>query len=138
MRSELDAYERLLTPFDLMDDSEFEQVTALLLRRSGCTDVRVSGGARDLGADVTGTMADGGRVVVQCKWYAPDRPVGSPDVQRFGGTCLAVHGAAVALIATTSTFTQSAHEYANLTGIILVHGTAMQRWTLGIVPPWQW
>lgn len=138
LRAELNAYERLLTPFELIDDAEFERVTALLLTRSGCFDVRVSGGARDLGADVTGTLPGGRRVVVQCKRNAPDRPVGSPDVQRFGGTCFMVHQADVALIATTSTFTQSAREYAGLAGIVLADGDAMKRWTLGVVPPWQW
>ncbi len=49
-----------------------------------------------------------------------------------------VHQADVALIVTTSTFTQSAREYAGLAGIVLTDGDAMKRWTLGVVPPWQW
>ncbi|MEV7122242.1 restriction endonuclease [Kitasatospora griseola] len=137
-RDQLRTYERLLTPFDLIDDTEFERVTALLLTRSECSNVRVSGGSRDLGADVIGTLPDGRRVVVQCKRHAPDRPVGSPDVQRFGGTCFVVHQAAIALIVTTSSFTQGAHEYADIAGIGLVDGEGMKRWTLGITPPWQW
>ncbi|RSS41151.1 restriction endonuclease [Streptomyces sp. WAC07061] len=121
-----------------VDADGFEHAVAALCVRDGCTSVEVVGGAGDLGADVLATTADGRRVVLQCKHYAEDNRVGSQDLQRFGGTCYAVHEADVAVIVTTSSFTAPAAEYADTCGIARVDGEALAAWTEQRAPaPWE-
>ncbi|MBH5338058.1 restriction endonuclease [Streptomyces pactum] len=123
--------------YTALDADEFEQAVAALCERDGCEDVRVVGGAGDLGADVVAVAPDGRRVVIQCKRYDPAHKVGSGDVQRFGGTCFAVHDAEVAAVVTTSEFTEPAAEYAARCGIGCVDGPALTAWALGTGPaPW--
>ncbi|WP_436846847.1 restriction endonuclease [Streptomyces litmocidini] len=120
-----------------VDPEGFEHTIAALCARDGCSPVEVVGGAGDLGADVIATIADGRRVVLQCKQYGKDHRVGSPDLQRFGGTCYAVHEADVAVLVTTSSFTEPALEYAASCGIVCVDGTELAAWTASTVPaPW--
>ncbi|MFF4368319.1 restriction endonuclease [Streptomyces sp. NPDC001594] len=120
------------------DADGFEHTVAALCARDGCTSVEVVGGAGDLGADVVATAADGRRVVIQCKHYAQDHRVGSQDLQRFGGTCFAVHDADVAVLVTTSSFTAPAAEYADTCGIVRVDGEALAAWTeQHTPPPWE-
>ncbi|WP_235617388.1 restriction endonuclease [Streptomyces thermolilacinus] len=118
-----------------VDPQGFEHTVAALCVRDGCTRTEVSGGPGDLGADVVATTPDGRRLVVQCKQYGPGHPVGSQDLQRFGGTCFAVHEAEVAVVVTTSTFTAPAVEYAAALGIVCVDGEALAAWTDGRTPP---
>ncbi|MDT9686554.1 restriction endonuclease [Streptomyces sp. TRM76323] len=118
-----------------VDPQGFEHTVAALCVRDGCTRTEVSGGPGDLGADVVATTPDGRRLVVQCKQYAADHPVGSQDLQRFGGTCFAVHEAEVAVVVTTSGFTAPAAEYAAALGIVCVDGEALAAWTDGRTPP---
>ncbi|MEU3823073.1 restriction endonuclease [Streptomyces sp. NPDC030392] len=121
-----------------VDPQGFEHTVAALCVRDGCTRTEVSGGPGDLGADVVATTPDGRRLVVQCKQYGPDHPVGSQDLQRFGGTCFAVHEAEVAVVVTTSTFTAPAVEYAAALGIVCVDGETLAAWTDGRrPPPWE-
>ncbi|MEV6740290.1 restriction endonuclease [Streptomyces sp. NPDC051104] len=127
-------------PVDLetLDPDEFEQVTAALCERDGCTEVEVVGGAGDLGADVMATAPDGRRVVIQCKRYGDTNRVGSQDLQRFGGTCFTVHGADVAIVVTTSGFTAPALEYAEQCGIVCWDREDLQAWSDGTGPePWR-
>lgn len=120
-----------------MTPGEFEHHVAGLLRRDGCYDVQVIGGAGDLGADVIATTPAGLRVVAQCKRYGSKHAVGSPEVQTFGGTARPVHRAHIACMVTTSRFTQPAREYAASMGIQLIDGRALQAWRSGIMPaPW--
>ncbi|MFG2617259.1 restriction endonuclease [Streptomyces sp. NPDC048507] len=121
-----------------VDADGFEHSVAALCARDGCTTVEVVGGAGDLGADVIAVTPDGRRVVVQCKHYAEDHRVGSQDLQRFGGTCFAVHDADVAVVVTTSSFTAPALEYAAACGILCLDGEALAAWTdpAGL-PPWE-
>ncbi|WP_336320399.1 restriction endonuclease [Streptomyces lavendofoliae] len=120
-----------------LDADTFEQAVADLCVRDGCLDVEVVGGAGDLGADVVATTPDGRRVVIQCKAYGPDNKVGSQDVQRFGGTCFAVHEAHVAAVVTTSEFTEPAAQYAAQCGILCVDGAGLDAWADGTGPsPW--
>ncbi|MEU0402954.1 restriction endonuclease [Streptomyces sp. NPDC006197] len=120
-----------------VDPEGFEHTIAALCARDGCSPVEVVGGAGDLGADVIATTADGRRVVLQCKQYGEGHRVGSPDLQRFGGTCYAVHEADVAVLVTTSSFTEPALEYAASCGIVCVDGTELAAWTASAVPaPW--
>lgn len=118
-----------------MDPYDFEEAVAGLCRRDGCADAEVVGGAGDLGADVVATTPDGRRLVVQCKRYTSDNKVGSQDLQRFGGTCYAVHGAEVALVVTTGEFTEPALEYAGQCGILCVGLDELTAWSEGSVPP---
>ncbi|MGW8064052.1 restriction endonuclease [Streptomyces ziwulingensis] len=116
---------------------EFEQAIAALCVRDGCAEVEVVGGAGDLGADVTAVTPDGRRVVIQCKRYGDDNKVGSQDLQRFGGTCFTVHGADVAVLVTTSDFTEPAADYAEQCGIICVNEGRLRDWNEGLAPaPW--
>ncbi|OEJ28457.1 hypothetical protein AR457_32295 [Streptomyces agglomeratus] len=126
------------TDYAAMDPADFEQAIAALCERDGCRDVDVVGGAGDLGADVVATAPDGRRVVIQCKRYGPMNKVGSQDVQRFGGTCFAVHEAHVAAVVTTGEFTQPAAEYAEQCGIVCVDHTGLVAWTDGSgAAPWE-
>nr|WP_308368925.1 restriction endonuclease [Streptomyces sp. ISL-36] len=118
-----------------MDPDAFEQAVAALCERDGCRDVQVVGGAGDLGADVIATAPDGRRVVIQCKRYGPVNRVGSQEVQRFGGTCYAVHEASVAAVVTTGEFTQPAAEYAEQCGIHCFDHDDLAAWTDGTGPP---
>src|SRR5215472_3279372 len=65
--------------------TQFELITVELLRTYGFRHVRHTGGGGDLAADITCQTPQGYRAVVQCKRYAPHRPVGSPDIQKFIG-----------------------------------------------------
>ncbi|MET9470277.1 restriction endonuclease [Streptomyces sp. NPDC006544] len=121
-----------------VDADGFEHTVAALCARDGCSPVEVVGGAGDLGADVLATTPDGLRVVLQCKHYAEDNRVGSQDLQRFGGTCFAVHDADVAIIVTTSSFTAPALDYAATCGIVCLDGEALAEWTeQAVPPPWE-
>ncbi|WP_433343244.1 restriction endonuclease [Streptomyces sp. CA-253872] len=120
-----------------IDPYAFEEAVANLCRRDGCQDAEVVGGAGDLGADILATAPDGRRVVIQCKRYAPTHKTGSQDLQRFGGTCWTVHGAQLAILVTTNTFTEPARDYAKTCGIRLIDGPELEAWTTGESPaPW--
>ncbi|MFJ4776617.1 restriction endonuclease [Streptomyces sp. NPDC088762] len=118
-----------------VDADGFEHTVAALCARDGCPQVEVVGGAGDLGADVIATTAEGLRVVIQCKHYGEGNRVGSQDLQRFGGTCFAVHEADVAVVVTTSAFTAPAVEYAAACGITCIDGDALEAWTESRTPP---
>ncbi|MFF0160571.1 restriction endonuclease [Streptomyces sp. NPDC005263] len=123
---------------EALDPDEFEEATAALCERDGCSDVEVVGGAGDLGADVLAVAPDGRRVVIQCKRYGDGHRVGSQDLQRFGGTCFTVHEADVAVVVTTSDFTEPAVEYAEQCGILCWDGQALEAWSAGTGPaPWE-
>jgi restriction system protein len=126
-----------IASYHQMTSRQFEHAVAYLCQRDGCTDVQVVGGAGDLGADVKALAPDGRRIVVQCKRYAGTRKVGSPDMQRFGGTCYTVHGAHVAVLVTTSTFTRQAVEYGTRHGIRCYDNEALSGWASRTGPaPW--
>jgi restriction system protein len=131
--SRLTAYERDVAVTDHMSGPDFEQYVARLLRESGCRGVRVSGGAGDMGADVTARTPDGRRLVVQCKRYAGN--LSSPDVQRFAGTARDIHGADIALLVTTGRPTGPALQVARQCRIILVDRPVLARWiATGVAP----
>lgn len=119
-----------------LSPDEFEQAVADLCRRDGCTGVRVVGGTGDLAADVLATTPDGRRLLIQCKRYAPDRNVGSPEVQRVGGTYQVVHHAELAVVVTTGGYTPAARAYAAQAGIRLIDADQLAAWARGGRPPW--
>ncbi|MFD5972603.1 restriction endonuclease [Streptomyces bacillaris] len=118
-----------------LDPYAFEEAVAELCRRDGCADAEVVGGAGDLGADVLATTPDGRRLVVQCKRYGPGNRAGSQDLQRFGGTCYAVHGADIPLVVSTGGFTEPALEYAEQCGILCYGPEELAAWSEGGAPP---
>lgn len=126
-----------IAPYHAMNANEFEHALALLCQRDGCTDVRVVGGAGDLGADVIATTPDGRRIVIQAKRYGPTTKVTGPDLQKFGGTCYNVHGAQVAAVVTTSVFTKQAVTYAQHMNIGLFDADRLAGWASRTGPaPW--
>ncbi|MFJ9641358.1 restriction endonuclease [Streptomyces sp. NPDC101178] len=121
-----------------LDPYAFEEAVAELCRRDGCADAAVVGGAGDLGADVLATTPDGRRLVVQCKRYGADNRAGSQDLQRFGGTCYAVHEADIALVVSTGGFTEPALEYAERCAILCYGPEELAGWSGGgAPPPWE-
>ncbi|MFF2187883.1 restriction endonuclease [Streptomyces sp. NPDC058155] len=126
---------RSLAEVDAMSWQEFERYVADLCRRDGCTDVEVSGRSGDLGADVTGTLPDGRRLVVQCKHYAPHRSVPSGDMQKFVGTAWLHHKADVAVFAATCPFSRAALALAVQHGILAVHRDLLGLWNTGTPLP---
>lgn len=119
---------------DAMNGREFEEHVAALLRRDGCTDVVVRGGGRDRGVDVTALTADGRRLVVQCKRFAPHLSITSPELQKFVGAAKVLHHSDVALFVATCPFTREALDIAAETGITALHRGLVEQWSAGT--PW--
>jgi len=116
---------------DAMSGEDFEQLVARLLRRDGWAQVVVSGGAGDLGADVTARHpGDGSLLVVQCKRYTT-RAVSSPDMQRFLGTVFHVHRADHALYVSTSFYSRPALSLAASSGVQTVDRGQLAAWKAG-------
>jgi restriction system protein len=122
-------------PFAHMDRGQFEEAIADLLRRDGHHAVERCGNTGDLGADVTAVTAFGSKIVVQCKRYDPKSRVGSEDIQKFGGTCFAIHHAELALFVTTASFTAPAQALADRLRIVTIDGQALERWRAGEYEP---
>ncbi|MER7998364.1 restriction endonuclease [Streptomyces sp. NPDC095613] len=131
-QEEARARELSMAEVDALGWQEFETYIADLCRRDGCTKVVASGKTGDLGADVVGYLADGRKLVVQCKKYAPHRSVSSPDMQKFVGTARLEHGADVALFVTTCrTFTKAALDLALRQDIVALHRDLLGSWVKG-------
>lgn len=105
--------------------SGFEEAVASLLRALGYRHVKVTGGAGDLGADITCRAASGEPVVVQCKRWAPGHRVGSAVLQAFIGMVYVQHRAARGLVVTTSSFTSAARALARRHRIELIDGSSL-------------
>ncbi|MET7370803.1 restriction endonuclease [Streptomyces sp. NPDC005566] len=114
-----------------MNDRQFEEYVAELCRRDGCTDVKRVGGAGDLGADVTGRLPDGRRLVIQCKRYAKHRTVGSRDLQTFNGTARAEHQADAPVLVASCVFTKPARAFAARHGLCLIDINLLGFWNSG-------
>ncbi|MFD9290151.1 restriction endonuclease [Streptomyces sp. NPDC060030] len=130
-REDLRRARRSLEAVWAMDDRGFEEYVAELCRRDGCTDVRRVGGPGDLGADVTGRLPDGRKIVVQCKRYARHRTVGSRDIQTFNGTARVEHGADVPLFVASCVFTKPARAFAARHHLALVDIDLLGFWSNG-------
>ena len=131
-QEEARARELSMTEVDALSWQEFESYIADLCRRDGCTKVVVIGKSGDLGADVVGYLADGRKLVVQCKKYAPHRSVSSQDMQKFVGTARLEHGADVALFVTTCrTFTKAALGLALRQDVVALHRDLLGSWVKG-------
>ena len=105
-----------------MTPTEFEHLTGRALEAMGYQDMKVSGGAGDLAADLTGRDPQGRSVIVQCKRYAPGNKVGSPAIQQFIGMKAIHHKADRGIYVTTADYSQQAINLANEHGIVLIDG----------------
>ncbi|WP_037863914.1 restriction endonuclease [Streptomyces sp. NRRL S-340] len=121
----------VMAAMDAMTGREFEHHIATLLRRDGCTDVLVLGRHGDRGVDITAFTADGRRLVVQCKRFAPHLRITSPELQKFVGSARVLHASDVALYVATCRFTPEALSIADEAGITAVHRTLLERWAAG-------
>ncbi|MFI8504547.1 restriction endonuclease [Streptomyces sp. NPDC085524] len=131
-QEEARARELSMAEVDALTWQEFEKYIAELCRRDGCRDVVVSGKSGDLGADVVGYLADGRKLVIQCKKYATHRSVPSQDMQKFVGTARLEHGADVALFVTTCrSFTKDAMGLALRQDIVALHRDLLGSWVKG-------
>lgn len=131
-QEEARARELAMTEVDALSWQAFERYVADLCRRDGCTEVVVSGKSGDLGADVVGYLADGRKLVIQVKKYAPERSVSSQDMQKFVGTARLEHGADVALFVTTCrAFTKAALGLAVRQNIVALHRDLLGSWVRG-------
>ncbi|HET9017889.1 MAG TPA: restriction endonuclease, partial [Thermomicrobiaceae bacterium] len=106
----------------------FERAVASLLTDRGYRRVERLGGAGDLMADIRAIDSAGRTVVVQCKRYAPNRRVSSPEVQAFIGMVQVHHHAQVGMYVTTSDFTAPARALAREHGVVLVDGATLSDW----------
>lgn len=123
--------ERSMAAIDTMSWQDFEHYVAELCRRDGCTNVTVTGGSGDLGADVIAALPDGRRLVVQVKHYAPHRYVPSGDMQKFVGTAKLEHKADVALFVATCPFGKAARDLAVKHDIIAINRDLFGAWNSG-------
>jgi hypothetical protein len=104
---------------------QFEDMTALLLKSLGYTDVERTGKAGDLGADITCRDPNGRTAIVQCKRYGSGATIGTPVVQTFIGMMSVHHRVERGLIVATVPFTTPAIELARRHGIALIDGPAL-------------
>jgi restriction system protein len=80
------------------------------------------GGAGDLAVDIVAYGRANNLIVVQCKKYAPENKIGSPEIQKFIGMMHVHHQTQSGIFVTTSTFTQPAIELAERHNILLIDG----------------
>ncbi|HEY7124538.1 MAG TPA: restriction endonuclease [Ktedonobacterales bacterium] len=120
--------ERIKTLNDLirLTPTQFELITVELLRTQGFRHVRHTGGGGDLAADIICYTPQGQRAVVQCKRYAPQHHVGSPDIQKFIGMVRVHHHAEVGIFVTTSTYTHPARTLAKQHNFMLLDGPYLE------------
>ncbi|MFD8718739.1 restriction endonuclease [Streptomyces sp. NPDC059629] len=121
----------VMAAMDAMNGRTFERHIAKLLIRDGCTNVVVQGGHGDRGVDIIGLTADGRRLVVQCKRFAPYLNITSPDVQKFIGAAKVLYSADVAIYVATCPFTAAALDIAAEAGITAVHRGKLEDWSAG-------
>lgn len=93
-----------LTPAD------FERAMGEVLAAHNYRAVERTGGTGDLCADLTAVAPDGKHIVVQCKRYAADHHVTSPEIQQFLGMVLVHHRVPLGLYLTTSSYTPAARK----------------------------
>jgi hypothetical protein len=108
--------------FLALSPTGFEIAVGDLLTARGYRNVSLTGGAGDLAVDLTATSPRGRSVAVQCKRYAPQIKIGSPEIQKFIGMTTTHHKVDEAIFVTTSTFTRPAAQLASQHKIELIDG----------------
>ena len=112
----------------VMEPYAFERHVMSFFETDGIETSWVTQKSNDMGVDGFAKRRDGGVIVVQCKRYATDNPVGRPDVQKFKSV-IQEQGADSGYIVTTSRFTAEARENAKmLEGLTLVDMDELVRW----------
>lgn len=109
-----------------MTPDQFENAIADLLTDLGYYGVERVGGRGDLAVDLKCREQGGRLVLVQCKRYAVDRPIGSRDLQTFIGMMTVHHRADTGIFVTTSRFTKGAAELAACHPIELINGAQLE------------
>ena len=96
-----------------LNPTEFEEFIGIVLEAMGMeyTHIQRIGGSGDHGADLYARNTFGLPIIVQCKRYAADNHVDSPDMQRFLGSVVH-YRAAYGWFITTSSFTEPARRFA--------------------------
>jgi hypothetical protein len=79
----------------------------------------------DGGWDIEIEAADG-RLLVECKRYSTDKPVGRPALQKLH-SAIVTERASGGILVTTSSFSEPARQFAQGTGIHLIDGGALSR-----------
>jgi hypothetical protein len=127
-----------LSRIDALSPESFEEITAWLLNRDGCTVLRSRGGPRDQGADVIAIAPNGLRIVLQCKHSIKERNRLDPrHVHQLNGTARPVHGADIVGIVTNRTLSDAAEAFAVSQGIYIVDRRVLKRWATYGVSWWQ-
>ena len=99
-----------------MDGWDYEQFVANRLGKEGYRNVRVTSGSGDFGADIIAYDRKNRKCCIQCKLYKS--PVGVKAVQEIIAAREYYDGD-VAMVITSSTFTNAALELAQSTGVVL-------------------
>lgn len=107
--------------FFAMTAREFEKEFGRMLTALGYQDVQHVGQTGDKGVDLWAVSPDGERIIVQCKRYAPEKSVGTPELQRFLGA-VTDQKVQCGMFVTTSSYTEQARYYAVKNRIVLVDG----------------
>ncbi|MFD3822194.1 restriction endonuclease [Streptomyces sp. NPDC058625] len=88
----------------------------------------------DRGIDITGRIADGRTVAVQCerenrsgRWTVP-----SADLQKFADAVRAINRVDLALFVATCDFSHTSQAIADLTGVVTVNREEVEAWTAGV------
>lgn len=98
-----------------MTGFEYEKFCAKELKRKGFYDIKVTRKSGDQGVDIIASKL-GSRYAIQCKCYS--YPIGNKAVQQVYAGARYYH-CEKALVISNSTFTKSAKELADATGVIL-------------------
>lgn len=106
-----------------MSGIDFELYVSGLLSQLGFADIRSTPATNDQGADLL-AKKEGRTVIIQAKRYAG--PVGNSAVQEVVGA-LHFYSGDEGWVVTNSTFTRSAKELAQKTGIRLIDGKELRR-----------
>lgn len=104
-----------LTSIDGMDGYKFEHFCAEILKMNGFSNIRITPASRDQGVDILANK-DGIRYAIQCKNYS--NPLGNKSVQEVNAGKI-FYDCHVGVVMTNSTFTSSATELAEKTGVLL-------------------
>lgn len=108
-----------------LSPQQFEDAVAQLLRVRFGWNVTRTRYTADGGWDVE-VIGQDGRVLIECKQYAPGRNVGRPDLQKLHSAIITEAAHSGALV-TTSSFSEPARSFAEQTGIKLVDGATLSR-----------
>lgn len=102
---------------------EFEQYCCNILRSKGYS-VETTKITGDQGVDIIAISTDGKKIAIQCKRYSS--PVGNASVQEiYSG--MKFYNADEAWVLTNSSFTKSAKELAERTGVKLIDGHSLDK-----------